>query len=227
MKGTGKASQAVRRRASAIGEDQLVRNVVSHAARYARCGYLRVTALLRRDGRALKLLTIVDEHTRECVAVDVRWRMRSIVVLDREIFHALAEARVLIRRWDAARRHELQPDRAGGRIDGRRSLLPTEAGSASSRRRDVRLGLSGDAILNAPVDAGVRHIQHPPGVAGSPSDLSPRVHVSSLSSAGFRGRGGAREVEPEQGAVVAQRRITEPRDTVIPSVRKRFSGRTG
>jgi len=35
-----------------------------------------------QDGRALKLLTIVDEYTRECLAIDVRRRMRSIDVLD-------------------------------------------------------------------------------------------------------------------------------------------------
>ena len=34
------------------------------------------------DGRALKLLTIVDEYTRECLAIEVRRRMRSIDVLD-------------------------------------------------------------------------------------------------------------------------------------------------
>jgi len=36
-----------------------------------------------QDGRALKLLTLVDEYTRECLAIDVRRRMRSIDVLDR------------------------------------------------------------------------------------------------------------------------------------------------
>ena len=35
-----------------------------------------------QDGRALKLLTIVDEYTRECLAIEVRRRMRSIDVLD-------------------------------------------------------------------------------------------------------------------------------------------------
>jgi transposase InsO family protein len=36
------------------------------------------------DGRALKLLTIVDEYTRECLAIAVRRRMRSIDVLDQQ-----------------------------------------------------------------------------------------------------------------------------------------------
>ena len=36
-----------------------------------------------RDGRPLKMLTIVDEYTRECLAIHVERRMRSIDVLDR------------------------------------------------------------------------------------------------------------------------------------------------
>ena len=35
------------------------------------------------DGRPLKMLTIIDEYTRECLAIDVRRRMRSIHVLER------------------------------------------------------------------------------------------------------------------------------------------------
>ena len=35
------------------------------------------------DGRALKLLTVVDEHTRECLAIDVGRRLRSDDVLER------------------------------------------------------------------------------------------------------------------------------------------------
>ena len=35
------------------------------------------------DGRPVKLLTIVDEHTRECVAIDVERRLRSDDVLFR------------------------------------------------------------------------------------------------------------------------------------------------
>ena len=34
-------------------------------------------------GRPLKMLTIIDEYTRECLAIDVRRRMRSIHVLER------------------------------------------------------------------------------------------------------------------------------------------------
>jgi len=36
-----------------------------------------------REGRALKLLTILDEHSRECLAIDVRRRITSEDVLDR------------------------------------------------------------------------------------------------------------------------------------------------
>ena len=35
------------------------------------------------DGRSLKMLTIIDEYTRECVAIDVQRRMGSIQVLER------------------------------------------------------------------------------------------------------------------------------------------------
>lgn len=35
------------------------------------------------DGRPVKLLTIVDEHTRECLAIDVERRLRSDDVLFR------------------------------------------------------------------------------------------------------------------------------------------------
>jgi transposase InsO family protein len=35
------------------------------------------------DGRALRLLTILDEYTRECLAIDVQRRLDSRKVLDR------------------------------------------------------------------------------------------------------------------------------------------------
>ena len=35
------------------------------------------------DGRPLKMLTLVDEYTRECLAIDVRRSMRSVHVLER------------------------------------------------------------------------------------------------------------------------------------------------
>lgn len=40
-------------------------------------------AVRTKDGRPLKLLTIVDEHTRECLAIDVDRRLRSDDVLHR------------------------------------------------------------------------------------------------------------------------------------------------
>ena len=43
-------------------------------------------AVRTKDGRPLKLLTIVDEYTRECLAIDVERRLRSDDVL-----HRLAE----------------------------------------------------------------------------------------------------------------------------------------
>jgi transposase InsO family protein len=35
------------------------------------------------DGRPLKMLTVIDEYTRECLTIDVKRRMRSIHVLER------------------------------------------------------------------------------------------------------------------------------------------------
>ena len=35
------------------------------------------------DGRAFRLLTLVDEYTRECLAIDVKRRMNHRDVLDR------------------------------------------------------------------------------------------------------------------------------------------------
>ncbi len=35
------------------------------------------------DGRPLKILTVIDEYTRECVAIDVRRRFGSINLLER------------------------------------------------------------------------------------------------------------------------------------------------
>ena len=35
------------------------------------------------DGKALKILTVIDEHTRECLAVDVARHIRSENVIDR------------------------------------------------------------------------------------------------------------------------------------------------
>ena len=35
------------------------------------------------DGRSLRLLTVMDEHTRECLSVDVARRMGSVQVLER------------------------------------------------------------------------------------------------------------------------------------------------
>ena len=36
-----------------------------------------------RDGRPLKMLTVVDEYTRECLAIDVERRADSMSVLER------------------------------------------------------------------------------------------------------------------------------------------------
>jgi transposase InsO family protein len=47
------------------------------------------------DGRALKMLTIVDEYTRECLGIDVRRTMRSMDVLERgRAVRAARDARV-------------------------------------------------------------------------------------------------------------------------------------
>jgi len=51
------------------------------------------------DGRPLRMLTIVDEWTRECLAIDIARGLRLAQVLDREIFYTLRGAQVLIETW--------------------------------------------------------------------------------------------------------------------------------
>ena len=45
--------------------------------------------LTRTDnGRAVRLLTLIDEHTRECLAIDVARRLSSEDVLERLVYAA-------------------------------------------------------------------------------------------------------------------------------------------
>ena len=58
------------------------------------------------DGRSFRMLTLIDEHTRECLAIDVARNLKSEDVLERlselfngELFDTLLEAKVLVERW--------------------------------------------------------------------------------------------------------------------------------
>jgi len=59
------------------------------------------------DGRAFRILTVLDEYTRECLAIRVERRLSSESfngklrdeLLDREVFTTLMEAKVLIEHW--------------------------------------------------------------------------------------------------------------------------------
>ena len=89
-----------------LDEDALTQAIIALAANYGRYGYRRITALLRRAGwqvgkdrvqriwrreglkvpqkqrprRRLRLLTLLDEYTRECLAIRVERRMGSLEV---------------------------------------------------------------------------------------------------------------------------------------------------
>ena len=54
------------------------------------------------QGRKFRRLNVIDEFTRECLAIRVGRRLRSADVIDGEIFYSLEEARVIIEGW---RRH--------------------------------------------------------------------------------------------------------------------------
>ena len=109
----GQARNTQRRRSRARGDEEALRgDVVKLAGRYGRYGYRRVTALLRaegwqvnhkpthrgsvwsydftvtrtHDGRPVKMLTVLDEYTRECLAIVVERTLKSDDVL-----HTLAE----------------------------------------------------------------------------------------------------------------------------------------
>jgi putative transposase len=137
--------RSTQRREPAVLDDEprLVERMVELATQYGRCGYRRITALLRaegfkvnhkrverlwrreglkvpqkqpkrgrlwlndgscvrlrperkdhvwsydfvqartRDGRAFRMLTVIDEYTRECLAIDVARQLRSDDVLER------------------------------------------------------------------------------------------------------------------------------------------------
>ena len=54
------------------------------------------------DGRPIRMLAVLDEYSRECLAIKVARNLKSddvLEVLKREIFFTLAEAKVLIEQW--------------------------------------------------------------------------------------------------------------------------------
>ena len=74
-------------------EKALTRDIVELASLFPRYGYRRITALLRvrgwsvnhkraEDGRAVRLLVVIDEYSRECLAIRVDRRIRSVDVIE-------------------------------------------------------------------------------------------------------------------------------------------------
>jgi len=54
------------------------------------------------DGRPIRMLTVLDEYSRECLAIKAARNLKSddvLEVLKREIFFTLAEAKVLTEQW--------------------------------------------------------------------------------------------------------------------------------
>ena len=54
------------------------------------------------DGRPIRMLTVLDEYSRECLAIKAARNLKSddvLEVLKRGIFFTLAEAKVLIEQW--------------------------------------------------------------------------------------------------------------------------------
>jgi transposase InsO family protein len=54
------------------------------------------------DGRPIRMLAVLDEYSRECLAIKVARNLKSddvLEVLKREIFFTLAEAKVLTEQW--------------------------------------------------------------------------------------------------------------------------------
>ena len=84
-------------------EEALTADIIALASQYGRYGYRRITALLREagwvayccdarsydfvenrthDGRRFRMLNLIDEFTRECLAIRIDRRLRSTDVID-------------------------------------------------------------------------------------------------------------------------------------------------
>ena len=80
-------------------EDALAADIIRLASRYGRYGYRRITAMLRsehpnhvwsydfvegrtHDGRRYRMLNIIDEFTRECLAIRIDRKLNSTDVID-------------------------------------------------------------------------------------------------------------------------------------------------
>ena len=50
-------------------------------------------------GRRYKMLTVIDEYTRQCITVNVQFQLTSQEVLDTEAFYSLTEAQSVIEQW--------------------------------------------------------------------------------------------------------------------------------
>ena len=63
------------------------------------------------DGRRLKILGVVDEYTRECLALEVEQRMEAVDVIEvlRRIMGVRGAPKTLFRNWRSSRRLFLEP----------------------------------------------------------------------------------------------------------------------
>jgi hypothetical protein len=85
----------VKRRRIGTGENGIVRR---RATRRNEVWGMDFVQDWTADGRPLRMLVVLDEYTRECLAIEVHRHLRG-ELLPSEIFDTLAEARYLIDRW--------------------------------------------------------------------------------------------------------------------------------
>ena len=63
-----------------MAKERFVRLLPGHRDHVWSCDFMQVRT---HDGRAIRLLTLIDEYTRECLAIDVARRLTSEDVLER------------------------------------------------------------------------------------------------------------------------------------------------
>ncbi len=60
--------------------------VINYASGYGRYGYRAIADLLRMDGKVFRVLVVIDEYSRECLALHVARNIRS-----EQVVHVLAD----------------------------------------------------------------------------------------------------------------------------------------
>ena len=77
------------------------------------------------DGRPLKLLTVLDESTRQCMAIKVARKIRAHDVLEVEIFYTLPEAVILVEQWRRLYNTVRPHSASGGRPPAPEAIKPS------------------------------------------------------------------------------------------------------